>query len=182
MVRPLNPYSSGCSFVNSLPFGGGRRRERWERPSPAAGSGTSRITTTNAEPLRVAGGSLLPPGGDEGEQARPGPVSVPANLARGVNSSGLAGAWGAGLSRLPEPSSSIAGASSPFLSSPGGEGSADLFDGDGPAAPDAVHLALGGLLLPVHVGTLSRLEEKRRGVSEGPRGLWGFSCPPGIPS
>mgnify|MGYP006996449454 CR=1 FL=1 len=98
MVRPLNPYSSGCSFVNSLPFGGGRRRERWERPSPAAGSGTSRITTTNAEPLRVAGGSLLPPGGDEGEQARPGPVSVPANLARGVNSSGLAGAWGAGLS------------------------------------------------------------------------------------
>lgn len=58
----------------------------------------------------------------------------------------------------------------PHLSSspaPGG-GSADLFDGDGPTTPNAVHLALGGFLLPVHVGTLPRLQEKRRGVLKGP--------------
>lgn len=49
---------------------------------------------------------------------------------------------------------------------PLGGGTADLFDGDGPTAPDAVHLAVGGFLLPVQVGTLSGLKEKRRGVLE----------------
>ena len=62
-----------------------------------------------------------------------------------------------------------------------GEGSADLFNGDGPATPDAVHLALGGFFLPVQVGALSRLEENRRGVLKGPR-VCGVSSPPGIPS
>lgn len=49
------------------------------------------------------------------------------------------------------------------------ERSADLFDGDGPAAPDAVHLAVGSLLVPVQVGPLPRLQEKRRGALRGPR-------------
>lgn len=109
-------------------------------------------------------------------------MSVPAILARGV----LTAQPGRGLGRWSLPSSRAIlqhcwGLLSTFLQ-PRGEGSADLFDGDGPAAPDAVHLALGCLLLPVQVSTLSRLEEKRRGMSVRTRGLRGFSCPPGIPS
>lgn len=109
-------------------------------------------------------------------------MSEPAILARGV----LTAQPGRGLGRWSLPSSRAIlqhcwGLPSTFLQ-PWGEGSADLFDGDGPATPDAVHLALGCLLLPVQVSTLSRLEEKRRGMSVGARGLRGFSCPPGIPS
>lgn len=109
-------------------------------------------------------------------------MSEPAILARGV----LTAQPGRGLGRWSLPSSRAIlqhcwCLPSTFLQ-PWGEGSADLFDGDGPATPDAVHLALGCLLLPVQVSTLSRLEEKRRGMSVGARGLRGFSCPPGIPS
>lgn len=58
--------------------------------------------------------------------------------------------------------------------------SADLLDGDGPAATNAVYFALSSLLLPVQVSTFSRLEEKRKGVLRG-LGPFGANSPPAVP-
>lgn len=57
--------------------------------------------------------------------------------------------------------------------------SAHLLDGDGPAAPNAVHFTLGSFLLPVQVSTFSRLKEKRTGMLEV-WGLFGEYCPPEV--
>lgn len=146
--------------------------------------------------MRTAGSSLLPPGGGEEDPAEPaegllqrrrpssqrfvlsGRTSLP------VKHSGLAG--GALASHITTPTPTPTPRSGPRKERPSspcspvliphlhrspatGQRSADLFDGDGPATPDAVHLAVSRLLLPVQVGTLSRLQEKRRGVLNGPR-------------
>lgn len=91
------------------------------------------------------------------------------------------------LSQRPgkEPSSSVSWASAPLGEQRKG-GSADLFNGDGPATPDTVHLALSGLFVPVQVGTLSRLEEKKKRQVRGAQSGRGTAArleprPPALP-
>lgn len=91
------------------------------------------------------------------------------------------------LSQRPgkEPSSSVPWASAPLREQRKG-GSADLFNGDSPATPDTVHLALSGLFVPVQVGTLSRLEEKKKRQVRGAQSGRGTAArleprPPALP-
>lgn len=140
-----------------------------------------RTSRSESHQLRAACSSLLPPGGDEQEQAEPLAQKAAAGEERllGLGLLNIASimdpytrrrtcAW---EEETPSPSSQSPKKNHPLallgppsqLPGPMGKASPDLLDGDGPAAPDAVHLALSSLLLAVQVSTFSRLEERRRG-------------------